>query len=82
MMPICGEPELTSNTKSVKQAWCSKMILCNILKNDGDWKTEEFFPTEQKQISFEVATLKTAMKFKVNFFRKNCAKSYEECMVE
>ena len=65
----------------MKQAWCSKMMVCNILKSNGDWKTEECFPTGQRPISFELAVLRSAMESKVEKLKKNCAKNYEECMV-
>ena len=56
-------------------------MICNLLKSDGNWKTEEFFPTGQKPISFELAALKNAMKTKIEQLRNNCVKNYEECLV-
>ena len=49
-IPICGEPDLTSNNEDIKQAWCNSMMVYNLLKDDGNWKTEEFTPTGQKPI--------------------------------
>ena len=34
-IPICGEPDLASNSEGIKQVWCNKMMKCNVLKNDG-----------------------------------------------
>ena len=56
-------------------------MVCNLLKNDGDLKTDEFFPTGQKPISFELAALKNAIKTKVEQFGNNCGINYEKCLV-
>ena len=40
-------------------------MICNVLKSDGNWKTEEFFLTGQKPFSFELAALKNAIKTEI-----------------
>ena len=60
-IPINGEPLITKNRSPVNQAWCSQLMIKDIMTYQGDWRDIGDYNTIQKPISFELAAIKDAI---------------------
>ena len=70
-IPISGDPELTINSESVKQDWCNRMMIKDVLRSDGEWKTEDSFPNGQRPISCELSALRNATELTIHKLEKH-----------
>ena len=65
-IPVAGEPDITKSFTSIKQDWCKKLQLYQILDNNFTLRDASLMPVGKHPLEMEINTIQSAIEGKVS----------------